>query len=221
LPSLGAAGCTLLNEDHSVQTSAIQTFPTILNQLLDFDVLRNRFPAWGLWNIAPLFAGSTEPSCVEAISGACVMLRRDVFAQIGQFSRDYFMYSEDIDLCSKAAHAGFINYYLPAGQILHYGGRSSVQRQAVLMRWRSLLRYIAKHRGYPYEFAFRVAMACGAIARLAILAVFVVFGSKARRTFARSALLKWWLILVTMIAHFERPQGAECFAAQRAQGHGD
>ncbi len=37
LPSAGAVGCTLLNEDQSLQISCIQTFPTILNQLLDLD----------------------------------------------------------------------------------------------------------------------------------------------------------------------------------------
>ncbi|MGB6869454.1 MAG: glycosyltransferase family 2 protein, partial [Acidobacteriaceae bacterium] len=76
LPSLGAAGCTLLNEDESIQVSCIQTFPTILNQLLDMEVLLHRFPACPLWNIAPLFAGGTEPSRVEVISGACVLFRR-------------------------------------------------------------------------------------------------------------------------------------------------
>jgi len=159
LPDVGAVGCKLLNQDQSVQTSAIQTFPTILNQTLDLDLLRNRFPACPLWNIAPLYDDSELPSRVEVISGACVMFRREVFAQVGQFSEEYFMYAEDLDLCYKAARAGFVNYYISQGQIMHYGGTSSIPRRAVLMKWRSILKYIAKFHGYGYQFAFRVAIA--------------------------------------------------------------
>jgi len=218
LPSVGAAGCTLLNEDQSLQTAAIQTFPTILNQLLDLDVLRNRFPACSLWNIAPLFAGGTEPSSVEVISGACVLFRREVFAQIGQFSEEYFMYAEDLDLCYKAAQGGFTNYYIPQGQIIHYGGKSSVRRRAIVMKWRSILQYVAKHRGYSYQLAFRAAMACGALGRLALLVAAVAVSRGARGNSARNALLKWWLILGTMVTHSAPKQQVESLSAERAPG---
>jgi GT2 family glycosyltransferase len=219
LRDVGAVGCTLLNEDRSVQTSAIQTFPTILNQLLDLDVLRNRYPACPLWDIAPLFAGGTAPSRVEIISGACVMLRREVFAQIGQFSEEYFMYAEDLDLCWKAAQAGFANYYIPQGQIIHYGGRSSNPRQAVVVKWRSILQYLAQHRGYSYELAFRATMACSALARLAVLIALVCVSGATGRNSGRGALLKWWLILRTMIIpHFGRHQHARSLTTEGAQG---
>ena len=218
LPSLGAAGCTLLNEDLSLQTAAIQTFPTIVNQLLDLDVLRNRFLACSLWNIAPLFAGGTEPSRVEVISGACVLFRREVFAEIGQFSEEYFMYAEDLDLCYKAAQGGFTNYYIPQGQIIHYGGKSSVRRRAVVMKWRSILQYVAKHRGYGYQLVFRAAMACAALGRLALLLAAVALSRGARRNSARDALLKWWLILGTMVTHLAPQQQAESLSIKGAQG---
>jgi GT2 family glycosyltransferase len=218
LPSVGAMGCTLLNEDRSIQTACIQTFPTVLNQLLDLDVLRNRFPACPLWNIAPLFAGGTEPSRVEVISGACVMFRREVFAQIGQFSEEYFMYAEDLDLCCKAMQAGFANYYIPQGQIIHYGGKSSVRRRAVVMKWRSILQYVAKHRGYGYQLVFRSAMACSALVRLALLMAAVAVSRGERRNSARDALLKWWLILGTMVSHFELKQQAKSVTTEGAPG---
>lgn len=218
LPKAGAAGCTLLNEDRSIQTSAVQTFPGILNQLLDLDILRNRFPACRLWNIAPLFAGGAKPSRVEVISGACVMFRREVFAQIGQFSEEYFMYAEDLDICRKAAQAGFTNCYIPQGQIIHYGGKSSIPRRAVPMKWKAILQYVAKHRGYTYQFAFRVAIACSAIARLALLITLLAASRGAFRNSVRGALLKWWLILKTMFVHSERKQPAGNFTEQGAQG---
>jgi len=217
LPAVGAVGCALLNEDQSLQTSAIQTFPTILNQLLDLDIVRNRFPGCRLWNIAPMFAAGTEPCSVEVISGACIMFRRDVFAQIGQFSEEYFMYAEDLDLCYKAAKAGFTNYYIPQGRIIHYGGKSSIRRKAVVMKWSSILQYVAKHRGYSYQLVFRAAMACSALARVITLTALVAVSGRARRESARAALLKWWLILRTMVSHFERKQPPEKVPTQEAQ----
>lgn len=217
LPSMGAVGCTLLNEDRTIQTTAIQTYPTILNQLLDLEFLRNRFPACPLWNIAPLFRGGTEPSQVQVISGACVLFRREVFAQIGQFSEEYFMYAEDLDLSRKAASAGYINYYLPAEQVIHYGGRSSVRRNAILMKWRSILQYLAKHRGRGYQMAFRAAMAASALVRLALLAARFAVSPKARQGYGRLALLKWWLILGTMCRRVAPRQKADGLAAEGVQ----
>ena len=52
LPDGGIMGCKLFNADLSVQTSCIQTFPTILNQILDANVLRDRWPHNRLWGMA-------------------------------------------------------------------------------------------------------------------------------------------------------------------------
>jgi len=140
-----------------------------------------------------------------------------VFAQIGQFSEEYFMYAEDLDLCYKAAKAGFTNYYIPQGRIIHYGGKSSVRRKAVVMKWSSILQYVAKHRGYRYQLVFRMVMACSALARVIALIALVAVTGRARRETARAALLKWWLILCTMASHFEPKQPAETFTTQGAQ----
>src|SRR5258708_5608114 len=69
----GAVGSRLLNSDGSLQKSCIQTYPTILNQLLDSEFLRSKFPASRLWGMQPLFAQSSSPVRVEVISGACLM----------------------------------------------------------------------------------------------------------------------------------------------------
>ena len=204
LPSAGAVGCTLLNEDLSIQTSAIQTFPTIFNQMLDLDVLRNRFPACRLWNFAPLLTGGTEPSSVEVISGACMMFKRNTLAQIGLFSEEYFMYAEDLDLCYRAAQAKLVNYYIPQAQIVHYGGKSSVYKSAVVLKWTSILHYIERFHGYRYKMAFRSVIAASALLRLAVLLIAVSLSGKDRRHNRYIAIQKWWLILSTMASLTER-----------------
>ncbi len=142
LEAAGIVGCRLLNSDLSVQSSCIQTFPTILNQALDTDFLRARWPHSRLWGTSPLFSDRSSPAKVEVISGACMMMRREVFERIGFFSEEYFMYAEDLDLCRKAVHAGYHNYYIGDATIIHHGGKSSSPRRRPSpsgARWCSIL----------------------------------------------------------------------------------
>src|SRR5665213_104675 len=111
LPDAGIVGCKLLNADLSVQTSSIMKFPGILTQVLQSDALMRRWPSFPVWNIGPLFSDDVKPAKVEAITGACMMMRREVFERVGMFSEEYFMYAEDVDLCWKVTRAGFSNYY--------------------------------------------------------------------------------------------------------------
>ncbi len=109
LPLAGVIGCKLLNTDMTLQNSCIQPFPTILNQSLDSDILLRRFPGFSIWGPVPHLLNQLGPSEVQAISGACMMIRKEIFTEIGGFSTDYFMYTEDIDLCYRVRSAGYIN----------------------------------------------------------------------------------------------------------------
>lgn len=174
LSKVGAVGCKLLNADRTVQTSCIQSFPTILNQILDSEFLRKLWPKSSLWGNAPLAGTEHKPVAVEAISGACVMIKRSVFKQVGLFSEDYFMYTEDIDLCYKTRLAGYENYYIPDGGVIHFGGGSSQKKQSdfsvVIMR-ESIWRFLKKTRGHIYGVGYRAATLISAMGRMAILII--------------------------------------------------
>jgi GT2 family glycosyltransferase len=198
LPGAGAVGAKLLNTDRSLQTSCIQSLPTVLNQTLDIEFLRARSPRSRLWGMAPLFSGESAPAEVEVISGACLMLNRDLFEKVGRFSEDYFMYSEDLDLCFKLKQAGRKNYYVPAAALIHHGGGSSQRSQSqfssVMVR-DSVCRFLAKTRGQCYAVAYRSAMSLSAAFRLLLLAVVAPLGlfSQKRRA-SLSALRKWFAV---------------------------
>jgi len=115
IPNAGIVGAHLLNSDRSVQTTSITAFPSVLNQLLGAEWLRRRFPSLSLWGMSPLFDRSVSPVAVEAVSGACLMSKREVLGQVGGFTKDYFMYAEDLDLCWKAQCAGWAVLYVPRG----------------------------------------------------------------------------------------------------------
>jgi len=200
LPDAGIVGCKLLNTDLSLQTSCIQTFPTILNQVLDTEVLRTRWPHNPLWGIGPLYAESVEPARVEVVSGACLMIKRAAFERVSMFSEDYFMYAEDLDLCYKVAHAGYRIYYAGEGRVIHYGGKSSEAESATRMKWTAIPRFCDKNRGRFYGLAFRSVLAATAMCRLAALKIACAFGDRfGRQSDLRYSLRKWRIILNALL----------------------
>ena len=200
LPDAGIVGCKLLNSDLSIQTSCIQTFPTILNQLLDSDYLRLRWPNSKLWGTASLFSNSAQPAKVEVISGACMLVRREVFEQVGLFTEDYFMYAEDLDLCYKVEQAGHSNYYLGTGTVIHHGGKSSNPEKATQMKWKSIAQFCEKRRGTFYALMLRTAMASAAVARMGAIVGMGLFGNTfGTRESRGTAFAKWRLVLKTML----------------------
>jgi GT2 family glycosyltransferase len=179
LPDAGIVGCKLLNTDLSVQLSSIQTFPTILNQAMDAEYLRLRWPDCSLWKIAPLFSKDVTLLKVDIIPGACMLVRRAVFEKVELFSEEYFMYAEDLDLNYKVKAAGFTNYYVGDTAIIHHGGTSSARQKisqwATIMKYRAMLQLFRKTRGGIYAFGYRLAMGAVAVGRLILLALMAPF----------------------------------------------
>lgn len=195
-PDAGLVGPKLLNGDGSVQETCIRAFPTLLNQLLDSDFLRRHFPNSGLWGKRELNAVGTLPRQVEALSGASLMISRQVFERVGMFSSDYFMYSEDMDLCLKAARVGYKAYYVPSANVVHYGGGSSSQSPtnsfSAVMRLESQWRFFRKMHSPRYAAAYRAAMFLASMLRIMALAIILpVQGTKPANGRVIYSLRKW------------------------------
>jgi GT2 family glycosyltransferase len=171
-PDIGAVGCRLLNADRTLQATCVQRFPTILNQVLDADCLKRRYPSLRLWGAAPLFTPATSPVDVEMVSGACLMTSRAVFERVGGFSTEYFLYAEDVDLCWKIRRTGLRVCHVPDAEVVHYGGGSSAKSSdgfsEVVMR-ESIHRFLQKTRGARYASAYRIAMRAAAALRILLL----------------------------------------------------
>ena len=199
LSKAGALGAHLLNSDGTVQTSCLQSFPTIANQMLDADLLRKWFPCSRLWGMAALFAGGSEPAEVEGISGACLVTPRALFEQLGGFNEDYFMYYEDMDYCLKVRKAGWTNYYVPAAVIVHHGGKSAGgehSRFSSVMMSETGWRFFRTHRGAAQAALFRASLAVKAVARVCLLGLMGLAPvSEERRKWIKSALVKWTSVL--------------------------
>ncbi|MCP4370266.1 MAG: glycosyltransferase family 2 protein [Deltaproteobacteria bacterium] len=176
MPDAGAIGCKLLNTDLSLQTSCIQPYPTVMNQVFDIEFLKVLFPKLKLWGMQPLFHNNARPDEVEVISGACIMVKRDVFNEVKQFSTDYFMYSEDLDLCYKINQAGYKTYYVGTAHIIHHGGGSTNKKQnnfsAVLMR-ESIFKFLEKSKGKTNANLYKLVMLIVAICRVLLVLILI------------------------------------------------
>ncbi len=198
LPNAGIVGCKILNADGSVQTTSVASFPTIPSQILDSEYMRTRWPRSRLWGTRVLCDCESHAEEVDAISGACIMLKRNVFEQVGLFSEEYFMYTEDIDLCYAVKHSGYRNYYVPGASIIHFGGGSSQSIGNNLpdaIRKESTWRFLVKTRGSYYASCFRIAILLSALLRMLVL----IGTLSIKRPFRRSnlevtSLKKWYAI---------------------------
>lgn len=175
IPAAGMVGARLLNSDLSLQTTCVTALPSILNQALSSRYLRKTFPKWRIWGMRPLFENTDEPVPVEAISGACMMVRREVIERVDGFTTDYFMYSEDMDLCVKIEQIGWKIYYVPQAKIVHHAAGSSSSREennfgSIMLR-ESLTHFMEVHRGRLYASMYRLSTGLIAACRIWLLLV--------------------------------------------------
>lgn len=79
---------------------------------------------------------------VEAISGACMMVRREAMQEVGQWDEGYFLHCEDLDLCMRFRQEGWKILFVPSAKITHALGVCGSNRP-VFVEWH-------KHKGMIY-----------------------------------------------------------------------
>ncbi len=148
-PDVGAVGPRLWYGDGSPQPNR-RRFPTLSTLFTESTIIQHYLP--GL----PLFAHyimADQPDDqvqeVDWLVGAALMVRREVYQQVGGLDESFFMYSEELDWCRRIKAAGWRICYDPAAEIIHYEGKSS--EQAVARRdiafFSSRVRYTRKYHG--------------------------------------------------------------------------
>ncbi len=94
---------------------------------------------------ASVVSGSSQ--CVDWVSGACMMMRREALTQIGGFDTGYFLYWEDADVCRRLRNAGWETRYTTAAGAVHDVGQSSRNARSLANRefHRSAYRYFSTY----------------------------------------------------------------------------
>jgi len=87
-----------------------------------------------------------EITKVDILTGAFMLLKRDVYLENGGFDEDYFMFGEDIDFSYKLINKGFLNYYFGESSIIHYKGESTIKDYIYLKNfYGSMQTFYKKH----------------------------------------------------------------------------
>ena len=148
-PRAAAVGPKLLNPDGSLQRS-VRGFPTTWRLATEYLYLRKLAPRSRSLN-AFYGAGFDHESerAVEWVMGACFLLRRNAYDEVGPFDERFFLFSEEVDWMRRATDRGWSIVFTPEARCVHvsgaaHGGR--LYRENV----RGHLRYLSLH-GRPGE----------------------------------------------------------------------
>ena len=109
-------------------------------------------------------------ACAPFFSGACFLIRRDVFLKLGGFDENIFLFYEDDDLCRRIADSGAALIYVPQALVRHGRGRSSGEKPGRIFasRWHQAWSraYVSRKYGLPNPapgmFAINALKAAGA-----------------------------------------------------------
>jgi len=129
-PEVGALGPQLLNPDRSIQSSR-RRFPTLATGFFESTWLQGIAPKRILTHYYMNDVSPDQTHEVDWLNGACTVFRREVIDRVGAYdAQNFFMYSEELDLCRRVKESGWRIVYLPEAQVIHYVGKSSDQAVA-------------------------------------------------------------------------------------------
>jgi GT2 family glycosyltransferase len=128
-PDIGILGAKILNRNGTLQLACRRSIPTMRSAFFKFSGLSRLFPGsrfFSEYNMT--YMDENEPADVVAISGAFLMIQRDLALNVGGLDERFFMYGEDLDLCLRARQAGSRALYWPFIVVRHYKGESNRYR---------------------------------------------------------------------------------------------
>lgn len=208
-PRIAAAGPTLVFPDGSPQVLYMnKRLPNVRGMFSEFTGrdLTWRHKRWArewltMWD-SPEHAA--EP---EQLSGACLLVRRQAWQQVGGFDEQFHYVLDDTDLCFRLRKAGWRFRCVQAALVTHYGGSTFVRWDRIeqqLNYYKCIYAYFRKHSSFPRYLLARLVLGVAVVLtfaeatfwgtwRLAKNRRNVSLNELARKTRARLALL--WSLL--------------------------
>ncbi len=144
----GAIGPQTRNPDGSIQSTR-RRFPTVMTGVFESSWLQRFAPRRLLARYYATDIADDVTAEVDWVQGSALMVRREVYLQVGGLDEAFMMFSEEMDWCKRIKAAGWGVSYLGNAHIIHYGGQSTEQvttRKHVLFQ-QSKLHYFRKHHG--------------------------------------------------------------------------
>ncbi|MCD6026050.1 MAG: glycosyl transferase family 2 [Solimicrobium sp.] len=175
-PQAGMVGGLLVNSDGTEQAGGRRAIPTPwrsfvrafgLTRLVsrwpklfyDFHLHRQPLPEY--------------PIEVEAISGACMMVRRDAVEDVGEWDEGYFLHCEDLDWCMRFRKKGWKILFVPDAKITHAAGVCSRGRK-LFVEWhkhKGMIRFYRKFFAFQYPAGLMGLVIIGVWLRFGIITI--------------------------------------------------
>jgi GT2 family glycosyltransferase len=124
----------------------------------------------GLYKIFPQIFGKyyaqhlseNETGKVDILVGAFMVMKRELYIEIGGFDEDCFMYSDDIDLSYMALKKGKSNFYFHETSVIHYKGESTIKDETYMKRFQEAMNFFYK-KHFEVSILFSVFMKIGIV----------------------------------------------------------
>lgn len=193
-PAVGIVGPHTLNSDGSHQSSR-RRFPSLMTGIFESSWLAAAAPARIERDYRMLETDDDDIMLVDWVQGSALMLRRELYRDIGGMDEAYVMYSEELDYCRRAKHAGWQVAYHGGAVIAHHGGKSSEQvaAQTLIHFHTSKLRYFRKHHGFGQYVFLRAILLLQFAWQLALESVKGALGHK--RELRAERVRQYWRVL--------------------------
>ena len=193
-PDVGIIGPHTLNTDGTVQSTR-RRFPSVKLAYYESTWLQPYAPK----DLLDAYYMNDTPAMatidVDWVQGSALMMRREVYDEIGGMDEGFVMYSEELDLCHRAKDAGWRVVFLATAQIIHHGGKSSEQasaRKHILFQ-QSKIRYFRKYYGDRVARRLRRFLMLNYLWQLGIESIKWLLGHK--RHLRRDRISAYWQVL--------------------------
>jgi GT2 family glycosyltransferase len=163
--NVGICGGNLYTTDLQPNHSYATFYPSV------FKILGYRSQLAALMGSLETFNTGNKPKDVAIIIGADLLIKKQLFDQLGGFDPAFFMYIEDGELCLRAKKQGYRIVSVPEAKIIHYQGKSSTTGRKLIMEVTSYLYYFKKHHSKSTLFAYKITELASAIAKFLIFSL--------------------------------------------------
>lgn len=140
--NLGIVGCKLIDGTGNFLPESKRGVPT------PFVAFTKIF---GLYKFSNYFGNyyaqhlqESETGKVSILVGAFMVMKRELYLEVGGFDEKCFMYSDDIDLSYMVLQKGKSNYYFPETTVIHYKGESTIKDETYMKRFQEAMNFFYK-----------------------------------------------------------------------------
>src|SRR5205814_85439 len=152
----------------SFDHAARRGFPTPLSSLAHFSGIGRRVDRGPL---AAYRAPGVASGPVDAVNGACMLIRRSALERVGLFDEGFWMYMEDLDLCYRFREAGWMTWYEPSVTVRHVKAGTSGPVRSVRLTYAfhyGMYRFYRKHYAKQHSFLRNGVVYAGIGVKLAV-----------------------------------------------------